>query len=111
MRSKAVLAIPAALGLAAVAILAGCSGPQATQDRGSGGGKNPDSTQDATNVKVFLNANKVPNIAIFCVNPGDGHGPMAIMSTLSGGDTGATKASSIMRMPDLDVSYCKGSAR
>jgi hypothetical protein len=95
--------------LVGVLVLAGCS--TATEDRGSGGGKNPDSTADATKVRVFYNADKVPNIALFCITPTAEIGPIAIMSTLSGGDGGTTKASAIIRMPDMDVPYCGGKAR
>ena len=92
--------------LAVTVLFTGCS--TATEDRGSGGGKNPDSTADATKVRVFYNADKVPNIALFCITPTAEIGPIAIMSTLSGGDGGATKASAIVRMPELDVPYCGG---
>jgi len=87
-------------------LLVGC-GAQASQDRGSGAGKNPDSTQDAFNVKVFLNADNVPNLAIFCVNPGEPTGPIAIMSTLSGTGESA-KGAAIQRITELDASYCGG---
>jgi len=94
--------------VAGAVLLVGCSA-QAVQDRGSGGGKNPDATKDATHVTVFLNADAVPNVALFCIDPGDG--PIAILSTLSGGDNGVSKASSFTRMSELDVSYCGGNAR
>lgn len=87
-------------------LLAGC-GAQASQDRTSGAGQNPDSTQDAFNVKVFLNADKVPNIALFCINPGEPTGPIAIMSTLSGTGESA-KGANIQRITELDASYCGG---
>ena len=87
-------------------LLAGCS--TATNDRSSGGGKNPDSTEDATKVKVFFNANDVPNIALFCIKPNDEIGPIAILSTLSGGDSGKSKASAFVHLTELDVSYCGG---
>jgi len=93
-----------AVGVAGVLLLAGCS--SATQDRSN---KNPDATSEAAKVKVFLNADKVPNIAIFCITPSEEIGPIAIMSTLSGSDTGGvSKASAIVRLAELDVSYCGG---
>jgi PBP1b-binding outer membrane lipoprotein LpoB len=92
--------------VAAVILLAGCS--SATEDRTSGKGKSPDASEDASRVKVFYNADKVPNIAIFCITPSVEIGPIAIMSTLSGSDGGTTKASAITRMPELDVPYCGG---
>lgn len=104
--SLAIAAIPLAVLLSA----SSCGAP-ATQDRTSGGGKNPDLTADTTHVTVYLNADNVPNIALFCIDPGDGHGPMAIMSTLSGTDTGGNKASAITRMPDLNSTYCGGKPR
>jgi hypothetical protein len=90
------------IGLAAIAVLlAGCS--EATQDRTSGGGKSPDKTQDTWNVTVFKNADDTPNVVLFCINR---EAPLAILSTLSGGDSGKDKASQIVPMPGLNVVYC-----
>lgn len=101
--------IAAAIPVAVLLSASSCA--TATQDRSGGSGQDPDAFSEVTKVMVFTNANSVPNIALFCINPGDGSGPMAIMSTLSGGDSGKDKAAAITRMPDLDVSYCKGKAR
>lgn len=84
-------------------LLAGCSA--ATKDRSNG---NPDATSDTAKVKVFLNADKVPNVALFCITPNDAIGPIAMLSTLSGTDSGESKASAIVRIPELDVPYCGG---
>lgn len=90
------------IGLGAVVVLlAGCS--SATNDRTSGAGKNPDSSEDVWNVKIFNNADSVPNIALFCINKA---APMAIMSTLSGGDSGKDKAAQLVPLPALDIPYC-----
>jgi F420-0:gamma-glutamyl ligase len=101
--------IGAAIPLAVLLSASSCA--SATQDRSGGAGKAPDAFGEATKVTVFTNADSVPNLALMCIDPGDGSGPMAIMSTLSGGDSGKDKAATIVRMPDLDVSYCKGKPR
>lgn len=93
--------------IAALVVLAGCSA-QATDDRGSGKGKDADITTDAWNVTVFKNANAVPNMALFCINRAD---PIAILSTLSGGDTGVNKTATFVPMPKLDAPYCGGRAQ
>jgi hypothetical protein len=54
---------------------------------------------------VFKNADNIPNFALSCINRAD---PIAILSTLSGGDSGKDKAAQIIRMPELDASYCGG---
>jgi F420-0:gamma-glutamyl ligase len=110
MRSKTVSTAATVLAATTIAlVVTGCS--SATQDRTGGAGKSPDRFGEATKVTVFTNADSVPNVTLFCIDPGDGSGPMAIMSTLSGGDSGKDKAATIVRMPDLDVSYCGGKPR
>lgn len=79
---------------AGILLLAGCS--QATEDRVGGNGSSPDETVDATRVVVFRNADSVPNLAMFCA---DG---LRFASTLSGGDDGANKASTVIRLPERD---------
>ena len=96
------------IGLAAVLVLlVGCSAP-ATNDRTSGGGKDADTTLDTWNVTLFRNADKIPNVALFCIHRAD---PIAVMSSLSGGDTGVNKTASIVPIPKLDASYCGGRAQ
>lgn len=96
----------AAAILGSALILSGCS--QATADRTSGAGKSVDSAEDTWNVKVFNNADNVPNTALFCINRAD---PIAILSTLSGGDGGKDKAAQVVKMPELNASYCGGRAQ
>lgn len=88
-----------ALAIGAV-LLTGCA--TATQDRpDSAGGKEPDSTAAATQVTVYLNADNVPNVAFFCT------GAIRWASTLSGGDSGKDKASTLVRIPEQDA-LCAG---
>ena len=95
--------IRTAIAGAALIALAGCS--QATQDRpADAGGKDPDALRAATQVTVYLNADNVPNVALFCIDK------MRFASTLSGGDSGKDKASSLLRLPDQDV-VCGGKAQ
>lgn len=69
---------------ATLVLLSGCS-VQATQDRPDNlGGKNPDLVTGATAVTVFLNADAVPNVAVFCI------GPFRFLSTLNGENDRAT---------------------
>jgi hypothetical protein len=93
------------LALLAVAglLLTGCA--QATQDRTGGAGKNPDQFGEATKVRVYTNADSVPNVAVFCLDT------WAFAATLSGGDSGKDKAASLLRLPDLDAEYCGGKTR
>lgn len=84
-------------------VLAGCS--SATQDRTGGGGKNPDQFGEARNVRVYTNADSVPNVALFCLDT------WAFASTLSGGDSGKDKSASLLRLPDMDAEYCGGKTR
>lgn len=80
-------------------LLTGCS--TATQDRPSdAGGKEPDAVKSATHVTVYLNADNVPNVVIFCTDD------VAWGSTLSGGDSGKDKASALVRLPEKDT-ICK----
>lgn len=95
-----------AAAVSAVVLTASCG--QATADRTSGAGKEPDSAEDTWNVKVFNNANNIPNLALFCVNHAD---PIAILATLSGGDSGKDKSSNFTPRPELDASYCGGRAK
>jgi hypothetical protein len=99
MNRKALVAVAAALALT----LAGCSA--AVQDRTGGSGKNPDQIGQARNVRVYANADDVPNVALFCLDT------WAFASTLSGGDSGKDKASALLRLPDMDAEYCGGAAR
>lgn len=89
---------------AALVALAGCS--TATQDRpDSAGGKEPDAVKSATHVTVYLNSDNVPNVVIFCTDD------MAWGSTLSGGDSGKDKASSLIRLPEKDGPVCGTKAK
>lgn len=90
--------LTAALVGAAV-LLVGC-GSSATDDRKSGKGATPDGYKDITNVIVYRNADKVPNLALWCA---DDH---AFWSTLSSGDSGVNKASTIIRAEDQDIPHC-----
>ena len=90
--------------VAVLALVVGCSEP-ATNDRTSGKGKDADITTDAWNVTLYRNADNIPNIALFCIHRED---PIAVMSTLSGGDTGINKTANIVPLPKLDASYCGG---
>jgi hypothetical protein len=84
------------IGIALVLLLSAC-GSSATSDRpDSAGGKNPDTTAAATRVTVYLNADDVPNVALFCI------GEMRFASTLSGGDSGKDKSSALLRLPEQD---------
>lgn len=83
------LAIVTAVAL--TALLTGCS--QTTDDRSSGSGNQADQYEDATEVTVYRNADSVPNVAFFCL------GEYGWASTLSGGDTGANRAATIVRFP------------
>lgn len=89
----------AALALSFTVALVGCS--ETTGDRSSGSGNRADSYSDATHVKVFKNADSVPNVAFFCL------GTTGWASTLSGSDTGENKAATLVRNPDYD-STCGG---
>lgn len=87
-------------GTLGIILLSASSCAQATQDRTGGAGNQPDQFGEAKNVRVYTNADSVPNVALFCL---DGWG---FASTLSGGDSGKDKAATLLRLPDLDVSYC-----
>jgi len=95
----------AVLALPAVILLSASSCSQATQDRTGGAGKNPDQFGEAHNVRVYTNADSVPNVAIFCLDT------WAWASTLSGGDSGTDKAATLVRLPEMDAEYCGGKAR
>jgi hypothetical protein len=84
------------LGLAALLLipLQTCSTP--TDDRQGPNGTQPDQYSDATHVTVYRNANNVPNVALFCL------GPYGWASTLSSGDSGANKASALVRFESYD---------
>jgi hypothetical protein len=85
------------IGIAIVLLLSSC-GASAVKDRpDSAGGKNPDVTAAATKVTVYLNADSVPNVALFCI------GDMRFASTLSGGDSGKDKSSALLRLPEQDA--------
>lgn len=89
---------------AALVALTACSA--ATQDRpDSAGGKDPDNTLPASHVTVYLNADNVPNVAIFCT------GQLAWASTLSGDDSGKDKASALVRLSELDAVICAAKAK
>lgn len=89
--------------VAAVAVggllLSGCAA--AKQDRQGEAGTSPDQFSEATKVRVYTNADTVPNIAIFCV---DG---LAFWSGLNGDRA----AASIGRLSEWDASYCGSKAR
>lgn len=74
----------------------------ATDDRAGGSGTQPDTFADATHVTVYRNADQVPNVATFCL----GHYGWA--STLSSGDQGANKPSTLVRFPEMDKTTCGG---
>lgn len=98
MKTKKIYAVSAAL-LALGMALTGCS--QTVGDRDGGAGKQADSYENATNVVVYKNADNVPNVAHFCL------GDYGWASTLSGGDSGGDKASSLVRFQEYDV-VCTG---
>lgn len=75
-------------------LLTGCAA--AKQDRSGGSGKDPDQFGEATKVRVYTNADTVPNIAVFCIDD------LAFWSGLN--DDRA--AASIGRLTEWDVSYC-----
>lgn len=85
--------------LAAGALLAGCA--DANQDRSGGGGKDPDEFAEATHVRVYTNADRVPNIAVFCI------GDLAFATGLNQDRATAT----ILRLPEWDAQHCGGAAR
>jgi len=84
----------------AMVLLAGC-GASATDDRKSGKGSSPDAYQDATLVTVFRNADNVPNVWEGCM------GKHRYAGTLSSGDSGVNKASTIIRLRE-DDKLCGG---
>lgn len=98
MVSKKLLVL-SALALTLSVGLVGCS--ETTGDRDGGAGNKADSYSDATDVKVFKNADSVPNVAFFCL------GDTGWASTLSGTDAGENKAATLVRNPDYD-STCTG---
>jgi hypothetical protein len=92
-RTTAVLAVAVALALS------GCA--SAKQDRTGSAGSDPDQFGEATKVRVYTNADRVPNIAIFCVDD------LAFWSGLNGDKA----AASIGRLTEWDASYCGRTAR
>lgn len=103
MKTRARLIAVVAVPLTILLSVSACS--QATQDRTGGGGKNPDQFGEATKVRVYTNADSVPNVALFCLDT------WAFASTLSGGDSGKDKSSALLRLPEMDADYCGGKAR
>lgn len=99
MRKLKKTAAIGAVALSFALALTGCS--QTVGDREGGAGKQADSYEDATEVKVYKNADNVPNVAFFCL---DGFG---WASTLSGGDSGKDKAAALIRFPEYDPT-CTG---
>ena len=88
------------LALAAAGVLlAGCA--DANQDRSGGGGKDPDQFSEATKVRIYTNADRVPNIAVFCIDD------LAFATGLNQDRAAAT----ILRLPEWDAKYCGGQAR
>ena len=86
---------------AAVLVLSSCV---AASDRESGSGDQPDKIIDTTNVIVYRNADKVPNVATFCA------GAYAFVSTLSATDAGENKPATLLRFPELDATCPGGKA-
>lgn len=86
---------------AAVLVLSSCG---AASDRESGSGDQPDKITDTTNVIVYRNADKVPNVATFCA------GAYAFVSTLSATDAGENKPATLLRFPELDAGCPGGKA-
>lgn len=91
MRHRSSTAI---LGLVVAVALSGCAA--AKQDRSGGSGKDPDQFGEATKVRVYTNADTVPNIAVFCIDD------LAFWSGLNGDRA----AASIGRLSEWDTSYC-----
>lgn len=89
----------------AVLLLTAASCSTAVQDRTGGSGNNPDQFGEATKVRVYTNADSVPNVALFCLDD------WAFASTLSGGDSGSDKAASLLRLAEMDAEYCGGKPR
>ena len=84
------------IGIALVLLLSACG--SAVQDRpDEAGGTEPDVLAAATKVTVYLNADSVPNVALFCI------GEMRFASTLSGGDSGKDKSAALLRLPEQDA--------
>lgn len=88
-----------ATGAVALLLLAGCS--QAAQDRTGGAGKNPDQFGEATKVRVYTNADRVPNTAVWCIE-----------NLAFAGSLNTDRGQGVMfRLPEWDVSYCGREAR
>lgn len=85
-----------AAGIASLAFLLTACGATAVQDRGSGGGKEPDRVGDASQVELYRNADNIPNVAYFCA------GAYGWASTLSGGSGENTKPPQLIRFPEYD---------
>lgn len=94
----------AALAVTAAATLILLSACGAASDRESGSGDQPDKITDTTNVIVYRNADKVPNVATFCA------GAYAFVSTLSATDAGENKPATLLRFPELDAGCPGGKA-
>lgn len=81
--------------------LTACTPSEADDDRKGSGGNQPDKVADTTNVVIHRNADNVPNVAYFC------SGPLGWASTLSGTDSGGSKAASLVRLEAYDE-VCAG---
>lgn len=88
---KSLLSAAAAVALAVT--LTAC-GSEADEDRTTG--TEPDELSDTTNVILYRNANRIPNVAYFCA------GEYGWASTLSGTDSAGSKAAALVRFPEYD---------
>ncbi len=87
----------------AVAILAGCSATD--NDRDGGNGDQPDNYGESSNVTLYLNVDRVPNVASFCLDN------RRYSSTLASTDSGSPKSPVLVRVPEDDVELCGAKAR
>lgn len=98
MNRKTSAVAAAAVGLV---LLTGC-GKATAQDRvdAVGAGKDPDTTQDATHVDLYRNADGVPTVILFCI------GTMRFYSSPSslGTDSNRTYITpALARLPEQDA--------
>jgi hypothetical protein len=99
---RASLAMAGAVTALLLPVLNACFG--ATADRQGPNGTQPDSYQDATHVRVYRNADQVPNVATFCLGS---YGWASTLKNTTSDSASGSAAPSLVRFPELDTT-CKG---